>query len=176
MNSARNSKSLIASRICAFALFLIAVFILQTVFAHKFAIFGVAPLIILPATIAVGMFGGHTTGMVFGLVLGLAVDSTVGPIFGYYALVLMLVGIVAGFFVEIVAWRRLLAVQILLAVCYFVAFVAIFLWDLIILSDFSGLGTKIGILVAELVYSSILEVGCYYVCLLINKRYNLQDD
>jgi rod shape-determining protein MreD len=63
-------------------------------------IFGIGPLLLIPAVICVAMFEGESAGAIFGVIAGLLWDSQSGRLFGFNCLFLMLFGLAVGLLIQ----------------------------------------------------------------------------
>ena len=157
--------------ICAYAIFGLAVFILQTCFARGIAIGGIAPVFVIPATICAAMFENERFGAVFGLVLGFLCDVTVGGIMGYYALLLLFVGYFAGKVAQGVSGAGLIPLYIVSFGTYIACVLLLLLYDIIIQGSMAGFGTSIGIYFCEFLYSAPFAAAVYFLCGLVHRRF-----
>ena len=82
----------------AFCVLLLVVFQLQAQFYPHFS--NVTPLFAIPAVIAIAMNEGETAGGIYGIVAGLFWDTGTGRVFGFNALLLLILGVMVGLFVK----------------------------------------------------------------------------
>jgi rod shape-determining protein MreD len=82
----------------AFCLLLLVVFQMQAPFYPHFT--NITPLFAIPAVVAVAMVEGETAGGLYGIAAGLCWDTGTGRVFGFNALLLMILGVMVGLFVK----------------------------------------------------------------------------
>lgn len=81
-----------------FCLLLLAVFQMQAPFYPHFT--NITPLFLIPAVISIAMLEGETAGGLYGIAAGLFWDNGTGRIFGFNALLLMVLGVAIGLFIK----------------------------------------------------------------------------
>jgi len=164
-------RSLIFSRISAFGVLLIFVFLFQTVFAHNLCIGGIIPSILIPAAISVGMNGGIKAGPIFGCILGLLCDATVGKVFGYQAFILLIAGFAAGFLVETLMWDKMLGALVAYIGVYVVIAVGYILTALFITGNFKEMFIDLTEFLLKGAYSTVFIPPCFLICRRIKRAY-----
>lgn len=170
-----NEKKIAASRISAFLLLQIAVFLYQTCFAQNFKLFGATPSALIAAAVVTGMFGGMRMGFSFGLFLGLLCDATAGFLFGYYGLMLMLTGLAAGILVELLLWRSFLAALIIQAGSYLTLLLANLCMQLVVVGKTDRIVFMSITYLKEMVFSCFLLIPVYIAGKHIYQRYYAED-
>ncbi|MDP4153133.1 MAG: rod shape-determining protein MreD [Bacillota bacterium] len=170
-----SEKSLILSRVSAFTLLAVFAFLFQTCFATDLSIYGVVPSILIPCAILVGMTGGIRTGMIFGVMLGLLCDATTTRLFGYYALILLFAGFIAGFLIQSTLWDTMTAAFVIYIGFYMVMIVVAALVVLLVGSGLSYLGEIARDLLLQMAYSFIFIPPVFYLCREIRNRYYKED-
>ncbi len=78
-----------------YALIVFGAYIIQTT-PGLFDYFGIKPLLVLPACLCIAVFEGEFAGGLFGFFFGLFCDSSSETIFGFNALVFLVLCVVAG--------------------------------------------------------------------------------
>lgn len=78
-----------------YALIVFAAYIIQTT-PGLFEFFGITPILVLPACICIAVFDGEFSGGLFGFFAGLFCDSTSETVFGFNALVFLVLCVLAG--------------------------------------------------------------------------------
>lgn len=86
------------------ALIVFAAYIIQTT-PGFFEFFGISPILVLPACICIAVFEGEFAGGLFGFIMGLFCDSASETVFGFNALVYLLLCVGAGL-LTIYVFRR----------------------------------------------------------------------
>jgi rod shape-determining protein MreD len=150
------------------AIFILAVIQMTPHFLPRF--FGVSPLYLIPAVIAVAMVEGEMPGAVFGAFAGLIWDASVGGIFGFNAFLLMLVGLIAGFLVQYLFRNNVGSALIF-------TFGVTFVYELISWFCFYYLGGKmffvfsiVEVILPTAVYTLVFGAPLYYGAALIKKK------
>lgn len=75
-------------RFFAYAIELLALFVLQETPGLIPAVFSSRPVLVLPAVLSIAMFEGETVSMAFGIAGGLLIDFGFGSVLGFHALLL----------------------------------------------------------------------------------------
>lgn len=78
-----------------YALIVFAAYIIQTT-PGLFEIFGITPFLVLPACICIAVFEGEFAGGLFGFFAGLFCDSGAEVVFGFNALIFLVLCVFAG--------------------------------------------------------------------------------
>ncbi len=149
---------------------LILCFLLQTTLTPWLLIAGVFPNILLVFVLTFAQFRGSATGLVLGFFSGLLWDLMFGSIVGYYALLYMLLGYLAGF-----ASRLFFEYDLKMALLIFGAgdlllgltvYVTLFLMQ----GRFQFFAYLRGYILPETVYTLGVSVIFYSIFYLINNR------
>jgi len=91
----RRKKTIIAAKFAAYVLVLLVLYVLQTT-PGLFAIFGVKPMLVVPAAIAIAMYEGEFVGGLFGAFAGLLCDMGSSMLFGFNGLFTAFFCVLAG--------------------------------------------------------------------------------
>ncbi len=83
-------------KIITYAIFILAITLIQTNLIGNIAILGVKPNLFIVFIIVVGLTNGSETGAVIGFIVGLVMDSYSPAPVGVYALIGLLLGILSG--------------------------------------------------------------------------------
>ena len=83
-------------KIITYAIFILALTLIQTNLIGNIAILGVKPNLFIVFIIVVGLTNGSETGAVIGFIVGLVMDSYSPAPVGVYALIGLLLGILSG--------------------------------------------------------------------------------
>ena len=143
------------NKVSAYGLLLLAVMLLQTTFMHRLAIGDVKPSLLVVSVVCVALFSDYRTGTVFGGVLGLLCDVSSAAVFGYYTLMLMLIGFCVGVLSD-AAIRRSLPSALLVYFCAYAAyFVILILTSVVVVGNFSVLPYRLRVTFFEMLYSLI---------------------
>lgn len=102
-----------------YAVIVFAAYIIQTT-PGLFEFFGISPILVLPACICIAVFEGEFAGGLFGFLAGLFCDSTSETVFGFNALIFLLLCVSAGLFTIYVFRRSTMNIMLL---CLFSVFV-----------------------------------------------------
>lgn len=92
------TKQLNALRFISYAALLLLAYVLQTT-PHLFSIFGVKPMLLIPAAICVAMHEGELAGGIYGAAAGVLCDTAGQSFFGYYSILLLAACAAAGLLV-----------------------------------------------------------------------------
>lgn len=163
-------NSRLLNKIALYGLLGLVVILFQTTFAHRVQIHGVQPSLLLPAVIAVSMFEGYVSGMVFGGLVGFVCDATAGRYVGVTAMLLMAVGFAVGYLCQVLVRRNLLSALLLYLLCAAAAHITVLSVYLLIYADPHGTLLQLLVLVKEYVYSVLFVPLCYLLVHWMNKR------
>lgn len=83
----------------AYGLALLGLYLIQTVFLSRLRLFGVTMDLLPFAVAAVAVLEGPAGGAFSGLLLGLLLDASSGRLEGYYAVLYMVSGLLAGYYI-----------------------------------------------------------------------------
>ena len=147
---------------------LLLVFIAQTMLLNRFTVFGVCPLLLPLAVVTVASHEGTTGGTGFGIAAGVLCDAAFYNTNGFYTIMLMLCGLIAGLVAEYLLSPGFLCC----AACSLGALIGI---DLIrglyyIFSEKAIISAVLSIAVPEIVYSIVWLVPVYLIILSVYRR------
>lgn len=114
-----------------YAIVVFAAYIFQTT-PGLFEFFGVRPFLVLPACICLAVFEGEFAGGLFGFFAGLFVDSGSETVFGFNALVFLLLCVVSGLATIYVFRRSTMNVMLLCLGAIFIRFGLEFFFNLVL--------------------------------------------
>ena len=83
-------------RILFYIAMIICGFFLQTAVFTEFTLGGIVPNVLIICTVSTGMIRGKKEGCILGFVFGILMDALYSVYFGVYALILALMGYIAG--------------------------------------------------------------------------------
>ncbi len=129
-------------------------------------------MLVIPAAICAGMYEDRRFGAVFGLILGFLCDVTVGSLMGYYALLLLFVGFVAGKVAQGVSGVGIIPLYVVSLGTYIAKVVLLLLYDMIIQGSMAGFGSSIGIYFWEFLYSVPFAAGIYFLCGFVHDKFS----
>lgn len=105
-----------------YALIVFAAYIIQTT-PGLFEFFGIAPFLVLPACICIAVFEGEFAGGLFGFIAGLFCDSAAETVFGFNALVFLVLCAASGLLTIYVFRRSTMNIMLLCLGAVFLRFV-----------------------------------------------------
>lgn len=85
------------TKVVLFSIYIFVIAIIQTTVLEYIRIFHVKPNLLLVLTVVAGLLEGSVEGAVIGFFTGLAQDIATGKLIGFYALLGMYIGLIAGF-------------------------------------------------------------------------------
>ena len=83
-------------RILFYIAMIVSGYFLQTGFFTAFNLGGIVPNVLIICTVSIGMIRGKKEGCILGFIFGILMDALYAMYFGVYALILALMGYVAG--------------------------------------------------------------------------------
>ena len=156
------------NKVTVYGFLLLAVLLLQTTCMHYLTIGDVKPSLLVVSVVCVALFSDYRTGTVFGGVLGLLCDVSSAAVFGYFTLILMLVGFCVGVLSD-AAIRRSLPSALLVYFCAYAAyFIILILTSVVIVGNFSVLPYRLRVTFFEMLYSLIFLPVVYLAARKIN--------
>lgn len=146
-----------------FSLVLIAfvIYFLQENFFNWFTIAGVMPNLFIIFILFIGLFSGRNKGTVYGLVVGLMLDITVGNKMGIYTISLGAVGLAAGIFAKNFSKDSRITIMLMVAGVTFAYELIVYLLNYFILTSNLELWIFFRILIIEVIYNILLTIIIY---------------
>lgn len=157
-------------RIIFYIFLLITSFVLQGTLFKTLSFGGISPNLLLVCVVSFGLMRGEKTGLLLGFFSGLLMDVFLGPFIGFYALLLMYVGFVTGFFHKVFFAEDLklpLLLIIVSDISYgFLCYVLLFL----LRGKTDILYYFMHVIIPECVYTTVVTILIYPLCLFINHK------
>ena len=146
--------------IITYLVFLLLYFI-QADFFSWFTIAKVSPNLFVMLILFLGLFASGPFAMIMGLITGLSLDLIIGKTIGVCAIMLCLVGIIAGYIDKNFSKNSKLTILIMVAVVTFIYEVGLYLFNVIIFEMPIELKPFFKILIIEIIYNSIITIIFY---------------
>lgn len=87
-------------RFIIYVLEIIIFFTIQRSFNIIYSLLGVKPYVLLPIFISIGMLEGGNSGLVFGCIVGFLIDMCGNGVFGFWMIMLSILGFLVDFLIE----------------------------------------------------------------------------
>lgn len=152
-------------------------FLLQcTIFRHL-TLASIAPNLLIIATSSFGFMRGRKTGMFVGLFSGILMDTFFGfgGLFGFYALIYMLIGYINGLFKRLFYDEDLKLPLCLIAASELVYGLTVYFLLFVMRSRFQFSYYLLHIIIPELVYTIAVTVVLYQIILRINQKLETEE-
>lgn len=139
----------------------IIIYILQANFFTWFNIAGVMPNLFVIFVVFLGLFGGRYMGLISGITIGLLLDLFMGRNVGISAIMLGVIGIIAGFLDKNFSKDSKLTIILMVISTTLVYELGSYIINTIIFSYETEIWNFIKILLIELLYNAILTIILY---------------
>lgn len=137
------------------------IYILQANFFSWFTIAGIKPNLFIIFIVFLGLFGGRYMGVVSGVIFGILLDLFIGKNVGISAIMLGIVGILAGFLDKNFSKDSKLTIILMIMVATFVYEIGVYVINTIIFSYEVVVWNFVRILLIEMFYNAILTIIIY---------------
>ncbi|MDD3222245.1 MAG: rod shape-determining protein MreD [Clostridia bacterium] len=161
-------------RLIFYVAIVILAFFMQTgVFTHL-ALGGIVPNLFVICTASIGMIRGKTEGCVVGFFCGILMDALFAMYFGFYALVLAVLGYLTGYVKQIFYEEDMTLPIVIIGVADILYGIAVYLFSFLTRGrmDFPFYLGKI--IIPETIYTLILAVFLYRLISWTNRRIEIK--
>lgn len=156
-------------RVIMNAVFIIILFLLQTTVFQWFALANISPNLLIVLTASCGFMHGKNEGMLVGFFSGLLIDIFYGDLFGFYALIYMVIGYLNGFFNSIFYEVDIKLPMILISVSELFYSIVIYVFMFLLRNRLDFLYYFIHIIIPELLYTIVITIVLYRIILAISR-------
>ncbi|MEG2985950.1 MAG: rod shape-determining protein MreD [Lachnospiraceae bacterium] len=159
------------------ATMIIICFLLEGTLFHRLSFGSITPNLMIVLTSSFGFMRGSKEGMFVGFFSGLLMDTffCFGTLFGFYALLYMVIGYINGLFQRLFYDEDVKLPLVLIAASELVYGVVIYLFLFLMRSKFE-FGYYLGhVIIPELVYTILVTVVLYRIILKINRRLEAEE-
>jgi len=136
-------------------------YFLQANFFSWFNIAGIMPNLFIILILFIGLFGNQTMGTIYGLVIGIILDLSIGTKVGIYSVGLGLIGFVAAIFDKNFSKDSRMTIMIMVVVATIAFEILAYLLNYIFVATNIELLNFIKILATEIIYNLILTIILY---------------
>lgn len=157
-----------------YAAIVFAAYIIQTT-PGLFEIFGIKPYLVLPACICIAVFEGEFAGGLFGFFAGLFVDSGAATVFGFNALVFLVLCVAAGLLTIYVFRRSTMNVMLLCLGAVFLRYALEFFFTFILFEYEGATPYFYSQMGPQIVLSSIFSLPFCVLFRWLNKKFEPDD-
>lgn len=157
-------------RIIYYVAMIITGYLLQTGVFTQLSLGGITPNLFIICTISIGMIRGKKEGCVIGFVFGILMDALYAMYFGAYALLLSVMGYIAGYVQQIFYEEDMTLPIVMIGIGDLLYGIAIYLFSFLPrgrMNFFFYLGR---IILPEMIYTLILAVFIYRLITFINRK------
>ena len=146
--------------IITYLVFLLVYFI-QADFFSCFTIAKVSPNLFVMLVLFLGLFASGTFAMIMGMIIGLTIDLIIGRTIGVTAIMLSLVGILAGHIDKNFSKDSKLTILIMVGIVTFLYEICLYLFNVIVFEMPIEIKPFMKILIIEIIYNSIITIIFY---------------
>ncbi len=161
-------------RLIFYIVMIFVIYFFQTgVFTHL-ALGGIVPNLFVICTVSIGMIRGKKEGCLIGFFCGILMDALFGVYFGMYALVLSVIGYLAGYVQQIFYEEDMTLPIIIIGIADLLYGIAIYLLGFLTRGRMDFLFYFGRIILPETIYTLILAVFVYSLIGWINKKIEIK--
>jgi len=156
-------------RVILNTIFVLVLFILQCTVFKWFSLAHIAPNLLIVITSSCGFMHGKTEGMLVGFFSGLLIDVFSSDLFGFYALIYMVIGYLNGFFNAIFYEVDIKLPMILISVSELLYGIVIYMFLFLLRNRLDFLYYFVHIIVPELLYTIVITIVLYRFILITSR-------
>lgn len=149
-------------------LVILAAFLLQSSVFPAITLLDITPNVLLIVTVCFGFMRGRRFGLLTGFFSGLLLDIFFGPVFGFYALLYMLIGYTNGYFYKVFFDEEIKVPMLLVAGSDLIFGVIIYLIQFAVRMRFAFYKYFMGVILPECIYTVVLTLFLYRLLYRIN--------
>lgn len=153
---------------------IMTVFFLQTGIFTQLALGGIVPNLFIICTVSIGMIRGKTEGCLVGFFFGILTDTMFAMYFGFYALLLSVIGYLTGYVKQIFYEEDITLPIVIIGAADILYGIAIYLCTFLTRSRMDFLYYFRKIIIPEMVYTLILAVFLYRLVSWINRKIEIK--
>lgn len=157
-------------RILFYIAMVIVGYFLQTGIFTELALGGIVPNLFVICTVSIGMIRGKKEGCILGFVFGILMDALYAMYFGVYALLLAIMGYVAGYVQQIFYEEDMTLPIVMIGLADLIYGITIFLFSFFPRGRTNFLFYLGHIILPETIYTLILAVFIYRMIAFINRK------
>ena len=157
-------------RILFYIAMIICGFFLQTAVFTEFTLGGIVPNVLIICTVSTGMIRGKKEGCILGFVFGILMDALYSVYFGVYALILALMGYIAGNVKQIFYEEDITLPVLMIGLADFLYGIGIFVFGFFSRGRTNFFVYLSRIILPEVFYTLILAIFLYRLILFINNK------
>lgn len=147
-------------------------FVLQGTLMQGISLGNIAPNMLIIITAAYGFMRGKKSGLLVGFFCGLLTDIFFGEVIGFYAIIYMYIGYGNGLFHRIFFPEDIKLPLFLITVSDFIYGIIVYLLLFLLRGRFEILYYLLHVIIPEMVYTIVLTVIVYPICLKINQKFD----
>lgn len=144
-------------------------YLIQSTMIRILPMGGVAPNLLIILTSSFGFMRGKKDGMFIGFISGLIIDILFGKIFGFYALIYMVIGYLNGFFASIFYPEDVKLPMVLITSSELVYCFMIYVFRFLIQGKLRFGYYFVHVILPEIVYTLFVTIIVYKIILKINE-------
>lgn len=156
-------------RVIMNTIFVLVLFLLQSTVFKWLSLANIGPNLLIVITASCGFMHGKNEGMLVGFFCGLLIDIFSSDLFGFYALVYMVIGYLNGFFNAIFYEVDIKLPMILIAVSELFYGIVIYLFLFLLRNRLDFMYYFVHIIVPELLYTIVITIILYRVILVTSQ-------
>ena len=157
------------------AVIIIVCFLLESTVFQVLDFASISPNLLIVVTSAFGFMRGKREGMMVGLFSGLILDVFFGDLFGFYALIYMLLGYVNGFFNKIFYPEDIKLPLFLIGASDYIYSNIVCIFLFVMRSRFDYFYYLFHIIIPELIYTILVTLLLYQIILHMNQKLEAEE-
>ena len=158
------------NRFFSYALLILVFFLLQTGVFSYLRLGGIAPNLLVICTASIGMIRGKTEGCLVGFFSGILYDAIYASYFGLYALILCLIGYIAGYVNRIFYEEDMTLPLVVIGAADAFYGIVVYLLTFLTRGRMDFLFYFLHIILPEMIYTLILAVLLYRLIFYIDRK------
>ena len=161
-------------RLSFYAIMIFLVYFLQTgVFTHL-TLGGIVPNLFIICIVSIGIIRGKKDGCILGFFLGILTDALFASYFGFYALVLSVIGYLAGYVHQIFYEEDMTLPIVMIGIADILYGIIIYVFSFLTRGRMNFFIYLRKIIIPEMIYTLILAVFLYRLISWINKKIEIK--
>ena len=150
------------------------VYFLQTGVFAQLTLGGIVPNLFIICTVSIGMIRGKKAGCMIGFFFGILMDALFAMYFGFYALILSIIGYLAGYVQQIFYEEDMTLPIVMIGIADILYGIIIYLFSYLTRGRMDFLFYFGKIILPEMIYTLIIAVFMYRIISWINHKIDIK--
>lgn len=161
-------------RLIFYGLMIFSGYFLQTGVFSEWTLGGISPNLFVICAVSIGMIRGKKEGCIVGFIFGILTDALYAVTFGFYALLLALLGYAAGYVQQIFYEEDMTLPLAIISLADFLYGLTIYVFTFLPRGKTDFIYYIAHIILPEVIYTLILAVFVYRLITFINRRIEIK--